>query len=491
MQRRRKLLVVTAVWGDWHISKFFEVNLPTLLASRNFPALARHCDIEYVIHSSQADLPRLKKSSGLRSLAQFLSLGFRTIRNDRLRQPIETHHAIWAEATEHAKRDGALVLLMPPDVAWSDGSFEHIGRLLEVGKKAIFMTYLRAESESFTRAIAGFRRQGSDAITIEGARLVELCLQALHPLMAAYSIDSSHFPIHPEMMLQPVCGEGVACRVLAREMFVYDPGATALNETRLLESPLELDAMHVVADSDDLFAVSLAPIEKEFEWYQWPRVADPIEISGWWLEYDSWINDFIATTKIRWHTGTPTESAWRLRERRSDLFLRRAAALREGRRLWRMALSFGCTNVALLLATAIELGTFTRAVRGRGGALIFLPINGAWDQSTTRPEHLLAPENEHCFGSLISEHYVPMKSFGKAASLEDRLRDRGRVELISAAGSRLQIVLDGEQLRINGARVLGGPTACGSHQIYLVDRLLASPLRERTQSAASAQVEQV
>jgi hypothetical protein len=41
-ETKKKLLVVTAVWGDWHISKYRDLNLPTLLAEGNFPALAEH-----------------------------------------------------------------------------------------------------------------------------------------------------------------------------------------------------------------------------------------------------------------------------------------------------------------------------------------------------------------------------------------------------------------------------------------------------------------
>ncbi len=485
MANKNRLLVATAVWGDWHISRLLELNLPTLLARGNFPALARTCELEYVIYTSAADLPRLRAAPQVQALQSLAKLEFQTISARALQAPIEAHHEYWADANERAKRAGSYILLMPPDVAWSDGSFAHVGRLLEAGKSAIFMTYLRAESESFSAAL-GARRSGDGlALSLTGQELVGIALRTLHPLMAAYLRDSEHFPIHPEMMLWAVPGEGLLCRMLAREMFVYDPARVKLNESNLLDSPMDPAEMHVIEDSDDLFGVSLAPGDKEFAWYRWPRSADPDEVADWWHGYDSWANDFITAAKLRWHERPVTERAWRAREAGSDLFLHRAAVLREARYLWRTARSQSCGVSARLIATAAASGVMSRAAAGRGGGVVFLPVNRAyWDIPTGEIERMHGPNGAVSLGRFLRAHLVPNEGTGRPRKLEELLGLRTSAELRMADGSRV-VLRAGGSLTVNDLRVAGGPFQSGKQLVYLLDGLLAAPA-SRAAPAATA-----
>jgi uncharacterized surface protein with fasciclin (FAS1) repeats len=402
-----------------------------------------------------------------------MELQFHVIPPELLADPILAHHSIWAEATLQAKKEGSFILMMPPDVAWSNGSFEYVSGLLEAGKKAIFMTYLRVESESFTTALKNRRQPGNATIPVSGAELVEISMRTLHPLMAASLRDSSHFPIHPEMMLWTVPGEGVICRVLAREMFIYDPSITDLTPINLLATHLDLDDVHMVDDSDDLFAVSLAPFDKEFEWYRWPRAADTRVVSEWWLDYDSWINDYISGVKVRWHYRPVTEAVWRARELGSDLFMRRAATLREGRRLFQTARSLGCTKAASVLAAAVQSGVISHTARGRGGALVFLPVNAAFeDDDFHYPENCFQIGREHELKELVSRHFVPCEMPNLQLPLDVSLTEGVQMDLSAAAGTILQITRSDGRIEINGVRVVGGPIQSGNNIVYLIERVI-------------------
>lgn len=473
MPKKHKLLVVTAMWGDWHISKYLDLNLPTLLADGNFPALSNYCDIAYLIYTSQGDMKRVQEAPGVQALSRLMKLEFCTITSEAIENPIAAHHAVWAEATKRAKNEGSFILLMPPDVVWSDGSFEHIGRLLEAGKKAIFMTFLRAESESFAPALGSYGKFGGREISVSGAQMVEICMHTLHPLMAAYLRDSNHFPIHPEMMLWTVPNEGLLCRILAREMFVYDPSMVVLNMANLLATNLDPALIHVVNDSDDLFAVSLAPYQKEFEWYRWPRAADPVAVSEWWLDYDSWINDLIAGTKLRWHYRPVTEAEWQAREQGADVFLRRAAAIREGKRLFRTAQTLDCTTAASLIAVATQSGVISRIARGRGGALVFMPVNSAFaDCPSHLLDHLFEVTGERGLAQLINRHFIPGELPIEPRRLAERLGLSSRIDLIAADGAPLQITRHGGKLNINDVCILDGPFQSGKNYVYLIEQLL-------------------
>ena len=473
MTKKHKLLVVTAMWGAWHISKFLDLNLPTLLADRNFPALGERCDITYLVYTSQKDMDQVQAAPGLQVLRQYMDLQFRIIPADLLVDPILAHHRIWAEATLQAKKEGSFILMMPPDVAWSNGSFEYVSGLLEAGKKAIFMTYLRVESESFTTALKGRKLPGSTTIAVSGAELVEISMHTLHPLMAAYLRDSSHFPIHPEMMLWTVPKEGLICRVLAREMFIYDPSTIELNSANLLATNLDLDAIHMVDDSDDLFAVSLAPYDKEFEWYRWPRTANTIAVSEWWLDYDSWINDYISGLKVRWHYRPVTEASWQARELGGDLFLRRAAALREGRRLFRAARSLGCTKAASVIAAAVQSGVISRTARGRGGALVFLPVDAAFDDHPAQfPANCFSVDREHELAELVAGHFVPNDLPNEQLTLAEQLGLFKQVNLTAADGAALRVTRHHGRLEVNGVRILSGSIRFGKNHVYTIERML-------------------
>jgi len=472
MKKKTKLLVVTAVWGDWHISKYFDLNLPTLLTDRNFPALVQACVITYLIYTSQKDLARVSAEPGLQALAELMKVQFNVIDPVLLEDPIVAHHEIWAKATQQAKRESSLVLLMPPDVAWSDGSFEHVGSLLESGKKVIFMTYLRVESESFTKELKRYHNDGEATISVSGQQLVEVGMRSLHPLMAASIRESNNFPIHPEMMFWVVPDEGLLCRVLAREMFIYYPESLSLNSVNLLETKVDLDKVHMVSDSDNLFAVSLTPYKKDFEWYRWPRKADPYAIAQWWLDYDSWINDFIVSTKIRWHYKPTTENLWQAKEQGSDVFLRRTADIRECRRLYDIAIKLKCYSFARLFAAALQTAAISLAGLGRGGAIIFLPLDPSGKKFSEISNFIFNPEKRDSLRKLFSKHVVPSKMQCQQTSLKDQIGNLQSIGLTASDGSILRVSRSGNGLKVNGVLTFSDPINCGKNIIYLIADLI-------------------
>jgi hypothetical protein len=470
---RPRLTMATAVWGDWHLDMHFNVNMPTLLAPGNLPALAEHCDMTYVIFTRAADVERIDNAPAIEALRRVMSVEIKLLTEADLKDPIAAHHKAWNLVTEAAAADGSLVLLMPPDVAWAENCFASVVKRLKRGERATFMTYLRAEGTSFVEALLERKPKGEIVNAVPAREMVELCVRSLHPLMAAYLRDSDYFPIHPEMILWAVPGEGFAVRVLAREMFVFDPGYFHLNYASLPAKRLNAGEASFLADSDELFAVSLAPLGKDAAWHINPRRADPIEIAGWWMTYDSPVNDFMAAHKIRWHFAEVTEAKWRAKERASDLFVRRTAAAREGMRIWQVARELECSMTALALALAVHTGPLVRAARGRGGAIVLLPSDAAFAGGTSL-DYLLAPEGTTALTRLMRTHHVP--DVGEAVEARDPLGvlldGEERRELRSAHGTLLLQTRPDGSYEISGARVIGGPLRAGAHAVYVVDRFV-------------------
>src|ERR1044071_399378 len=138
MENRAEILIVTAVWGDWHIRQLLAVNLPTLLAPRNLPALARRHATRYAIYTREADLAELSASPLVARLKRVMEVEFGLLAPGILRDPIAAHHHAWDEARAAVAAAGGMILYVPPDVAWSDGAFEHLAELVSQGRRAVF-----------------------------------------------------------------------------------------------------------------------------------------------------------------------------------------------------------------------------------------------------------------------------------------------------------------------------------------------------------------
>lgn len=374
-----RILMTTAVWGVWHLMAHLTCNLPTLLAAGNLPLLADRFPIRYLTFTRKEDYETIRTSPAMQRLKDLnVELEFEFLSPDILSDPIAAHHHAWNEATRRARERREYLLLMPPDVAWAGNSFGVIADRLANGHRAVFMTYLRAESDSFLEALKKLQEPDRIELPVSQQKMVELCTASLHPLMAASFRDSDFFPIHPEMILWPVPGEGFAVRVLAREMFLFDPTYFNLNSAALPDSRLTEDEVSFLCDSDDLFAVSLAEIGKDVQWHILPRTADPLTIAPWWLRYDSKSNDFMVGQKIRWHFKPVTEAKWRAVEAGADLLIHRLIAAREALRVWQVAQVRNCQRAATLLALLLHTGAVAGLMRSREAALVFLPTDEAF-----------------------------------------------------------------------------------------------------------------
>ena len=137
-----------------------------------------------------------------------------------------------------------------------------------------------------------FPRNADEAMIIPAKDMMALAITHIHPLMAAYDRAATHFPIHPEMILWPIEGDGFLLRLLARELFCFEPGRYPLNRTiACLRTCRPTNEIHVFRDSREFLGVSFTPLWKDMEWYLARRRLDPLFVGRWWIDYDSPMND--------------------------------------------------------------------------------------------------------------------------------------------------------------------------------------------------------
>ena len=374
--KAKKILITTAVWGDWHLQKFLDTNIPTLLAKNNLPALAKDFNLTYKIFTRKKDKVKLLKHTSISVLKELgIKIQIVLLNDELLADPIAAHHRAWKQGVDTAIKSKSLILFMPPDVIWSANSFLTVSNLLKAGKLTIFMNYLRATSNMFEKEFPS--NSDGEPIEISGRDLVGICIKSLHPLMAASFRQSQYFPVHPELVIWPIPGEGVTVRNLARELFLYDPSTLSTNQAALPEEGFNPSKSTFITDSDDLFAVSLAEIGKDTDWFIDRKPLDISTLSSWWIKYDSISNDFVSDQKIRWHFNEVNKSKWLAIETGADLLIYRARVGREMIRFWQFCQIVGARSVAKVAVVLNEVNLLANLFNFRNQFLIVVPSDAS------------------------------------------------------------------------------------------------------------------
>src|SRR5262249_51168984 len=134
---------------------------------------------------------------------------------------------------------------------------------------------------------------------------------------------------------------------------------------------------HYITDSDDLFALSLAPRLKDIEWYGRSRRLDPFAIASWWIGYDSPQNDATAEQYFYVHGGPRDPAKWRRAERESDALIRRIVATRAVLRLVSLMKDDAFERIREILALALVEAKLAGLGAASGPLTIFLPSDMA------------------------------------------------------------------------------------------------------------------
>jgi hypothetical protein len=451
-RRPRGCVFVTVLWGEWHRCMFLDANLPTMLAPGNLPALIASVDCEYHIYTTAHDATRLRQNATFERLCELLRVSIELFKPAKTKDPITIHHAIWRRATDYARRRGALILLMAPDVVWADGSFARLRTAIETGKRAIFMASPRVVSETMAPAIAKrFPQSADQSVIIPPHDLLALSLSHLHPLTVAYSRSSNHFPlVHPEMILFPIKGDGFLLRALAREIFCFEPSRYALNSQALLMRLPPGDEIEFFLDSREFLCVSLTPLSKDTHWYLWRNRLDPLVASNWWLYYHSAANDYISSLNVRFTRGSAGEAHWRRAEQQASSVLAHLRSAREFMRIEDKLRQMGHWRAAGFLGLALLLYGLARRWPHSGRFIVLVPTDEAIERAGFG----------HVLGSMTSRAEARCMIEAHVAGLPDLRRIEDGLKLTT---------LSGQPFRLENA---GDAQACGDNFVVPISSVL-------------------
>jgi hypothetical protein len=457
---RKKLLIATVVWGDWHVGALTDFTLPSLLSPRNLPYLAERCDLECLIVTRPEDQARIEASKSVHMVRRFGPVNIAPFlpSMDSQINPFEFHHKIWEFASETAKRANAYVFNLPPDSVYADGAGAAWAGHIERERASIWWASPRS-LDTIMPVLRDKHTMPDGALSISSRELVRLNLQHMHPLMKAFFADSDHFiEAHPEIVVWPVANEGLAVRAFVGEGRLFDPSRVQFTAQHVMTGNIAPNDHAFFDDSDDFCMVALAPAGHNEDFYRTTAKAEPVSAGRRWFNFDGASNDLVGCRKFRFHGGDVTEGLWRRVESRADLFMSRAAANRDFLRVAAYAEALGCSWTAALLARMAETTACLRAFPRPVRAFVFAPTDGVTKDLSI--DDLLKPDASRRLMALLRSHVV--------------LNERPELTLpqqITAAGGALRLrSLAGRDV-IAAARPDGGLMVdrfkLGAHQLEM------------------------
>jgi hypothetical protein len=442
--------LVTCAWGPWHIDIMTRIMWPTLLASGNLPALAERFPVRYRISTTHADKTRIEALPIFRSLTATVPVEM--VVDTEETNPDPTHHVQWYhKAVQQAREAGALCAFVPPDVAWSDGTFANMGAAMAGGKLATAMPYLRVISETCLPEMCSMITNVDGILSIPSGNIVRLGVRHLHPLTASALARGRHGRPSLEMLWR-VPDEGLLLRHVVRELFSFDPQRITLTHLWYAAGGCAASDLHIVEDSDDMMMLSFAPLLKDIPLYIQDHAVHAMDVARSSLHpwNDSPFNNHFPRHRIRLHYGPVTESRWRRMERLSDSAFKQVLVMREILQIWQALKNTGaCENICRVLALALQDTTLARRWPIDGSCTAFVPTDLAL---AAMPAELLDKTASKRLQRWVLDHVVA-----------------GHIEAGTSAGTSVTA--------LSGGRFVVGlvqqTLMVGRHFIHLLDHLPA------------------
>ena len=155
------------------------------------------------------------------------------------------------------------VIYVPADMIWSENFLSTIIKEYREGSICLYAIYLRACEEAIRRK---FQTKLIQNLNFYKPRnLVRLALQHPHPLTCAHFKNSKFFPDHYEYFYEKK-GRNIEARCLATTVTMFRFGAVLLDEFFKTKNIGLSKNVTVITDSDRMFAISLTPLFKDWEW---------------------------------------------------------------------------------------------------------------------------------------------------------------------------------------------------------------------------------
>lgn len=256
------------VWGEDFINRFLNLSLPTQLSSQNLPSFQYKDGSVYLIYTTEEGAEVIKGSRGFQILSTIMPVECKIIDPKLMKgNKYDTVIRCQIDAFTEETNQGCAFFVLYPDLIFSNGAFQFVGRIAQSGKRAVMTPGLDLDDEHFgPTLIERFYSEEDNTITIPARELSRLAIENLSQLSKTWFWDSPTFDNRPNQIIWRVPGEGLLSRTLLPQPIMVYPRKPIRDFHSSLDGGNFLnvafsnrDDLYLMEDSDDFLMVSSSP----------------------------------------------------------------------------------------------------------------------------------------------------------------------------------------------------------------------------------------
>lgn len=427
-----KFRVAKCVWGAAYVDTLLTLNLPTLLAPGNLPAL-RGESVEHVIYTTAEDKAVIERHPAYHALRQAVPSRIVTL---SVRRPsgedYPTNIARMNDAHCRILRDceeaGAAWLFDQPDHIWGDGSLRYLVERAHAGARCVMFAGIRTILEGIGPELTAARAPSGERIALSNRDLLRLAIRHMH------AHDRVRFWRTPVACTWP---HHVSWRAgptgFLRRAFFSQPFLIASPESgRMPERSVDADyvprafpglkGVEFVQDSDDFLVIEASRRFHVAEYNPGPLEV-PL-VAAWAARNVTPDHLRFFGQPIRFHDGAVPERKWRRVER---LAAGMATSVRRSRPFHHLlsAVAVERPAFATLLGRLLRDRTMHARLRLPDGCVILLPPDACIDaflaeRSQMAPAELAARVMDHI---LTGPAHTPVTDSRSMTTVGGRMLD--------------------------------------------------------------------
>lgn len=283
----KAIKVLLPVWGFDFIDQFLNVNLPTLLAPGNLPALAARLPTEFVFLTSERDCDALREHVAVHRLEDVCSVRFHLI-DDLITEgnhstTVTLSYARVVRETGEAMLDTCFFFLVS-DYVMADGSLGHVLDRMIAGSSAAQTGNFQVVEEDATRWLERKLDSHPLALSLSSRELMQWAMSNIHPATAANIVN---FPVthntHVNRLFWRVDQDTLIGRFYLMHMICIRPELTdfvigASCDYSFVPEMCPSGNIAVMNDSDDYLVIEMQPRQHEARFLRWGR-SEPARIA--------------------------------------------------------------------------------------------------------------------------------------------------------------------------------------------------------------------
>ncbi|HEX2548585.1 MAG TPA: hypothetical protein VHM20_02065, partial [Gammaproteobacteria bacterium] len=275
--KKEEVRILIALWGEKYINDFLKLNLRSLLASGNIPALVNAYSSHFIVLTTEEDIPIFKKNLVFKQLNKICPVSFITI-NDLI--VFSNYSTTLTLAYDRAvKSTGEMMLntyfiFLTADYIMADGSFEGLIRYIKKGYSGICAGNFQVVEEQLKPYLIKQINPATQSLSLKPRELLKRSFKSLHPISFTniYHQNLTHNYYANRFFLK-VNNDLIAARFYLLHMICIKPetmdykvGASC--DYSFIPEMCPSGNIGIINDSDDYLVVEMQPRNQDAKFIQ-------------------------------------------------------------------------------------------------------------------------------------------------------------------------------------------------------------------------------